>query len=167
MKVLGIDPGFASLGWVEAESNLGGLAFTRVGCIHTKKDGDKPAARDLFDRCVELSTGIRECNVPELLCVEAMSHPRNASSAVKLGASHGMLAAIASACFDCEVTMLSPFAARKIVTGLKKPTEEETHAKLRHDFPELDEMVASLLKKDLPHIMDAAAQVVAWDITTR
>ena len=167
VRVLGCDPGFTSLGWVEAESNLGGLAFTRVGCVHTKKDGDKPAARDLFDRCVELTSGLLMCNVPELLCIEAMSYPRNASSAVKLGASHGVLAAIASAGFDCEVTMLSPFAARKIVTGLKKPTEEDAHEKLRHDFPELDEMVAPLLKRDLPHIMDAAAQVVAWDITTR
>ena len=96
-----------------------------------------------------------------------MSYPRNASSAVKLGASHGVLAAIASACFDCEVTMLSPFAARKIVTGLKKPTEEETHDVLRVRFDELHMMTRDLPKKDTPHILDAAAQVVAWDMVTR
>ena len=30
VRVLGCDPGFAALGWAEAESNLGGLAFTRA-----------------------------------------------------------------------------------------------------------------------------------------
>lgn len=167
MRVLGIDPGFASLGWAEAESNLGGLAFTRVGNVHTKKDPNRSAAEDLFERCRIISSGLLTCNVPELVCLEAMSHPRNASSATKLGASHGVIAALVEACFTCDVTMLSPLAARKVVTGLKKPTETQAHEVLLTSYPELCLLIDGLRKKDTPHILDAAVQVVAWDMLTR
>lgn len=167
MRVIGIDPGFAALGWVEAESELAGLTFTRVGCIHTMKGIDKSAARDLFDRCTDITDCLLGLNVPGLLCVEAMSYPRNSSSATKLGASHGVIAAVALACFRCEVTMLSPLAARKIVTGLKKPSERDAHYAVVTDYPDLADLVDGLLKKNLPHILDAAVQVVAWDMVTR
>jgi len=72
VRVLGIDPGFASLGWCEASSSLGGLAFVKVGAIHTTPDKSKTAARDLFDRFAYLADELLYCTSPELLCIEGM-----------------------------------------------------------------------------------------------
>jgi len=162
VRVLGLDPGFATFGWAEAYTTDTFLAFHDLGSFFTAKDPDLSAARDLFDRCRIITAGLLERNVPDLLCIEAMSHPRNASSATKLGASHGAIAAVVEACFECDVTMLSPFAARKVLTGLKKPTEEDAHDPLRALYPEVADITNDYRKKVLPHALDAAVQVAAW-----
>lgn len=165
VRILGIDPGFASLGTASATLNRdGSIYFDRVDCFHTEKAKDKAAARDMFDRCQELAKGLLTLNVPTILCVEAMSYPRNASSATKLGASHGVIAALAAVCFEVEpldTYALNPRAARKVVTGMKKPTEEDAHRATCAAYPELVELCEGLKKKDLPHILDAAVQIHA------
>lgn len=162
MRVLGVDPGFATFGWAEAHVGQGLLAFTALGSTFTVKDPDLSAADDLFTRCEDIAGNLLERNVPDLLCLEAMSHPRNASSATKLGASHGVIAAVVAACFECDVTMLSPYQARKVLTGLKKPTEQEAHDVLRALYPEVQLLTRDFKKKELPHALDAAVQVAAW-----
>jgi len=166
-RVLGLDPGFATFGWAEAHATGSFISFHDLGSFFTKKDPDLSAATDLFARCRTITAGLLERNVPDVLCIEAMSHPRNASSATKLGASHGAIAAVVEACFECRVTMLSPYAARKVMTGLKKPTEEDAHDALRALYPEVADITKDYAKKVLPHALDAGVQVAAWWKQTR
>jgi Holliday junction resolvasome RuvABC endonuclease subunit len=159
MSILGIDPGFAAMGLALYEEGCG---FTYVNCITTKKDHDRNAACDLFVRCAVLASELA-LETPDTLCVEAMSYPRNASSATKLGASHGVLAAMCSTLWEVEhVELLSPLAARKAVTGLKKPGEIDAHAAVLLQHPELLRLTEGLRKADMPHILDAAVQVAAY-----
>ena len=168
MRILGIDPGFASIGTASATiTNGGSIYFESVACFHTEKDKDESSARDMFNRCQELTEFLLGLNIPHILCIEAMSYPRNASSATKLGASHGVIAAIAQACFEVDpldTHTLNPRAARKVVTMMKKPTEEDAHRATCRAFPELVELCEGLKKKDLPHILDAAVQIHATDL---
>ena len=162
MRVLGLDPGFATFGFAEAYAMRDQLLFTKLGAFFTVKDDDASAATDLFERCRDITSNLLALNVPDLLCVEAMSYPRNASSATKLGASHGVIAAVVESCFECGVTMLSPYQARKVLTGLKKPTEQDAHEHLLALYPEVADITKDYRKKVIPHALDAAVQVAAW-----
>lgn len=162
MRVLGIDPGFAALGWARAETGNGFLAFTDLGALFTKKDPDRSAAHDLFERCQGLALDLSHLGTADILCVEGMSFPRNASSAMKLGASHAIIATLVETSFFSKVVLCSPWQARKTLTGLAKPTEEEAHEALVATYPEVADITRDFKKKQLPHALDAAVQVAAW-----
>lgn len=166
MNIIGIDPGFASLGFTLAtlDDELG-VIFTEAKCLRTSKCKEYSAAEDIFSRCETIGETLeywtRALDV-YAVCIEGMSFPRNASSATKLGASHGVLASLnATAWLPDRIYIRSPQHVRKVVTGLKKPTEAEAHQATLLGRPELRALVNPLNKGQLPHVLDAAAVIVA------
>ena len=98
------------------------------------------------------------------LCVEGFSRPPNVMSAIKLGASHGAIGAMAARWLPEVVYVEQPQAIRKTVMGVKKgktPPEEHVHKFLLERYLELSVLLAPRNKGDHPHILDAAACVVA------
>jgi Holliday junction resolvasome RuvABC endonuclease subunit len=94
------------------------------------------------------------------LCIEAFSRPPNVGSAIKLGASHGVLGAVARNYWPEIIYVETPQAVRKRVMGVAKgktPPEDEVHAWLLARYPELD----ALMGGGRRHMLDAAAVVVA------
>ncbi len=165
MKVIGMDPGFANFGLVSAEvSDTYGLRFTNVATFVTKPCKELSAAQDLISRIEDTHLDVA-CWVGggvQVLCIEGMSHPPNSSSAVKLGASHGMAASLSSMWVPERTYVESPQHIRKTVTGDKKPTEQQAHDVLLAAHPELKTFYDTATKGARVHWMDAACAVLAW-----
>lgn len=159
MRILGIDPGFASLGLAVWEDGK----FLEVDAIHTKKSS-KAAGLDIFDRAQFIARELEDYMSVDLVLVETLTHPPSSGAATKLGVSHGVIAALVT---DQAVELQTALGARRTVTGLAKPTEQRAHQALIHQAPELPGLLEGLPKKSLPHILDAALLVQAWAHSTR
>lgn len=170
--IVGIDPGFAALGVVVAAQPRGidDLVFLRVGCMKTSKCGDLSAGQDLIMRADDLATDlayfVEQGHTPDVyaVCVEGFSRPPNVGSAIKLGASHGVIASCIARWLPEVVYVEQPQHIRKRVLDIEKgrtPAEEDVHAHLLERYPELAQLLEGGRKGDRPHILDAAAAVVA------
>lgn len=171
--VVGIDPGFAALGVVLAELPRGieSPIFTKVGVMSTSKCKDLSAGQDLISRASDLELDLSHFvdegyDTTDVygVAVEAFSRPPNVGSAIKLGASHGVIAALISRWQPDVVYVEQPQHIRKRVMNIAKgkaPPEEEVHANLLVNYPELGRLLEGRRKADRPHILDAAAAVVA------
>lgn len=159
--IYGFDPGFASFGFVTAVPDGEGFTFTDARCIVTRPNSAYPKATDLLVRSQLIAEALKFwITAPYAFCIEAMSYPRNASSAVKLGASHGILAALLAEHYPDVIYVESPQHIRKTVTGLAKPTEEETHDWLLV-HTNIADLIKDMRKGERPHVLDAAATVAA------
>jgi Holliday junction resolvasome RuvABC endonuclease subunit len=172
--IVGIDPGWASLGVVIASQPRGvdDVVFTKVGCMKSAKYKDLTAAQDLTMRADILAHNlahfVEEGKFPEpdvfAVCVEGMSYPRHTQAAVKLGAANGVVGALVARWEPEVVYVEQPQHIRKRVLDIEKgrtPAEEDVHAHLLERYPELAQLLEGGRKGDRPHILDAAAAVVA------
>jgi Holliday junction resolvasome RuvABC endonuclease subunit len=99
--VLGLDPGFASLGYALVRLLPDGEEVLALGVLRTEKSEKKRkvlASDDNLRRTCELSRDIHalmaEAGGVRAICAEAQSWPRNASSAVKVALCWGAIAAL-------------------------------------------------------------------------
>jgi len=171
--IVGIDPGFANLGVVIASKprQIDDVVFTKVGCLKTSVCKEISAAQDLVMRADDLAASLRyfveegkEYADVYAVCVEGFSRPPSVTSAIKLGASHGVIGGLISEWHTGVVYVDQPQAIRKLVMGVEKgktPPEDEVHAFLLERYPELAQLLEGRNKGDIPHILDAAACVVA------
>ena len=90
ISVLGIDPGFASIGYSIGLITSKSVIVRHMGTFRTKKDNSKKkilVADDNIRRTREiaewLAQTIESWNV-KIICAESMSHPRNSSAASKM-----------------------------------------------------------------------------------
>lgn len=165
MRILGIDPGFANLGFCTVSLDEDGLVFQEAWVIQTRRDPGKHAAVDLFDRCRFIAEGFPHVPLFDLVGLEGYTYPPTTQAAVKLGAGHGVVAA-AFGFWDLgdipPVVILSPQQARKLVIpGPMVPKEEDVHAKLLADHPSLETALGDLPKSKRVHALDAAVLAFA------
>lgn len=155
--VMGIDPGFAETGIVLARKQGDGWVFTEAEVIRTKK-GEGLVAEDNTRRTRELYLKLEEFLAWEVKAcfAEAMSHPRNASTAGKMSLCWGALIG-GCAANKVDLYQLSPQKIRKALNG----NEDEVHAWLQVEYPELVELTRYESKARRRHLFDAAACVVA------
>lgn len=163
--VLGIDGGFASLGWAVLSVNEASATLINSGVIRTEKSARKQEVRasdDNFRRCQEIHTqlarliGIHE---PQLLCMEAFSPPRNASNGSKMGMAFGVIAALADNC-GLPVLQASPQDIKKALCGKKTATKEEIQMVVESRFPNIEWPKQTSLWE---HVGDAVAVVLACE----
>lgn len=174
VRVIGIDPGWASMGVAVAEFTPGidDVVFTDATCIKTTKCKDLSAAADLTSRAASIAGNLiyfiekGTDNYLDILavCIEGMSYPRHTQAAVKLGASHGVVGALLARWLPEVIVVEQPQAIRKRVLNIAKgktPPEAKVHAHLLARYPELAKLVNNMNKGDRPHVLDAAAVVVS------
>lgn len=166
--VLGIDPGFASLGWAAVRLASSGPELLALGLVRTKKD---PAARlasgDNLRRARELCRAL-VVDTPRLLgirafAVEAPSGMQNAGAATKVGIAWGVVATLAEQ-WDVPVAAMSPQALKKALTGKNDASKDDVLDALhnRPGFGNLYELLKAAAPRSLwEHPVDAAAAVVA------
>lgn len=171
--IVGIDPGFANLGVVIASKprQINDVVFVKVGCMRTSPCKELSAAQDLVMRADDLAADLRyfveegkEYADVYAVCVEGFSRPPSVTSAIKLGASHGVIGGLIADWCPEVIYVDQPQAIRKEVMGVEKgktPPEDEVHAFLLARYPELAQLLEPHNKGDFPHILDAAACVVA------
>jgi crossover junction endodeoxyribonuclease RuvC len=163
MYILGIDPGFASLGWAICTQEQGKLHAQLCGVITTEKSTKKLNTRSSEDnirRAQNMYTDIAGLltNYPiNMVCTETMSWPRNAGVVAKMGIAWGV---IASACHQWRVMMLqaSPMEIKRAVTGDGKASKERMIASIKSRFPELSLPPQETLQE---HAADAVGAVIA------
>jgi hypothetical protein len=154
MKLIGIDPGFASCGIVVWEDGV----FTNGTVLRTKKDGKKKASDDNLDRTRELGQCMGAWfEGARAVVAEAMSYPRHASVAHKMGLVWGAVVTATTV----PVFQLSPQEVRRLLELPKGATKVLIQSVLSNKYPELRELQPP--QKTLrEHHYDAAAALEAW-----
>jgi crossover junction endodeoxyribonuclease RuvC len=164
---LGIDPGFASLGYALVDVSVSEVVVGSLGVITTEKSNKKQnvlASSDNLRRARELARLLQPL-VQEagVICVEAMSFPRNASAAAKVAMSWGVLACL-SELSDVPIVQVSPKELKQAVCGDATASKEKVAEALDRRFARSfgAELVGRGVAKSLhEHAYDALGTVVA------
>lgn len=167
IRIIGIDPGFASTGWAIAEFTSGRPRVLEVGVVRTQKAQAKLrtlAADDNFRRAREVSEALaRLCRThgARLVCAEAMSPMRNASSAAKVAMCWGVVAATCEL-LEIPLAQVSPQRLKKTLLGRVQGTDPELQAELERRYPELVQLMTSIrAKTQRQHAYDAVGAIEA------
>ena len=142
MRVLGIDPGYATTGYAVIERSRGGLSPIAIGAIRTSS-ADAHATRLAFLR-TELLRLIGD-HAPVSVALEKVFFSVNARTAMAVGQASGVAMATAGEA-GLDVTEYTPTEVKQSVTG--------TGTAPKH---QMQSMVASLLRlAEPPKPADAA-----------
>jgi crossover junction endodeoxyribonuclease RuvC len=163
MSILGIDPGFASMGWAICTLDGGNVTPIKCGVITTEKSTKKLNTRSSEDNIrraqkmyTSLAKLINDYSVT-MVCTETMSWPRSAGVVAKLGISWGVIAAV---CHQWRVMILqaSPMEIKRAVTGNGKASKEDMISLIKGTYPNLVLPPQLVLQE---HAADAVGAVIA------
>ena len=150
MIVLGIDPGYALMGWGVVESEGSRMRLINYGCVETK------AGVPMYHRLRTLQLGVRDLvriYHPDDVAFEELFFAHNATTALMVGAARGA-AIIAAAEYTENLYEYTPMQIKQAVTGYG-----------RADKKQVQQMVRLLLKMDQIPKPDDAADAIACAIT--
>ena len=150
MIVLGIDPGYALMGWGVVEAEGSRMKLINYGCIETK------AGVPMQNRLRTLQLGVRDLlNIykPDDVAFEELFFARNVTTALMVGAARGA-AIIAAAEYTNNLYEYTPMQIKQAITGYGKA-----------DKKQIQQMVKLLLKMDEIPKPDDAADAIACAIT--
>ncbi|MCR5297527.1 MAG: crossover junction endodeoxyribonuclease RuvC [Clostridiales bacterium] len=150
MIVLGIDPGYALMGWGVVEAEGSRMKLVNYGCIETK------AGVPMQNRLRALQLGVKDLlNIykPDDVAFEELFFARNVTTALMVGAARGA-AIIAAAEYTENLYEYTPMQIKQAITGYGKA-----------DKKQIQQMVKLLLKMDEVPKPDDAADAIACAIT--
>ena len=149
MRVLGIDPGVAVMGYGIVERARGKLRLVTLGAIRT------PADETHARRLMGLRSGLVEIateHAPEVVAVERLFFTTNVKTAMAVGQASGVALATAAE-WGLEVTDYTPNEVKQSVVGYGSATKSQVQS-----------MVAALLGLDEPPRPPDAADACALAI---
>lgn len=142
MRIIGIDPGTARIGWGLIDGQKQQYSLLRYGCIETDKT--KQAYHRLQEIYQEVY-GLLETERPDQVVVERLFFARNVTTALSVGQARGVIL-LAAAQANLPVFEYTPLQVKQTVTG---------HG--RAEKHQIQQMIKLLLRlKDLPKPDDAA-----------
>ena len=150
MIVLGIDPGYALMGWGVVESNGSRMKLLGYGCIETK------AGTPMQHRLRTLQLGVRNLTLmyrPDEVAFEELFFAQNVTTALMVGAARGA-AIIAAAEYTENLYEYTPMQIKQAITGYGKA-----------DKKQIQQMVKMLLRMEEIPKPDDAADAIACAIT--
>ena len=150
MFVLGIDPGYALMGWGVVEEHGGRMKLLGYGCVETK------AGTPMQHRLRTLQLGIRdlvEIYHPDDVAFEELFFAHNVTTALMVGAARGA-AIIAATEYTENLYEYTPMQIKQAVAG---------HGKA--DKKQIQQMVKLLLNMQEIPKPDDAADAIACAIT--
>jgi Holliday junction resolvasome RuvABC endonuclease subunit len=167
-RILGIDPGFASIGWAVVESNdeLDTLDVVGAGVVRTKKAKAKQrvlAADDNFRRAGEIGRALGRIMLEhrvDAVCAEAMSFPRSSSVAAKMAMCWGVLAQLCET-WGLPLVQTSPQKLKRAVTGNASASKDDVAAALYTRLPDALGALVGIPKSIHEHAMDAFGAIIA------
>ena len=148
--MLGIDPGYALMGWGVVEAEGSRMKLINHGCIETK------AGVPMQHRLRALQLGVRDLLSiyrPDDVAFEELFFARNVTTALMVGAARGA-AIIAAAEYTENLYEYTPMQIKQAITGYGKA-----------DKKQIQQMVKLLLKLDEIPKPDDAADAIACAIT--
>jgi len=164
--LLGIDPGFASVGIALVELGVDSDHVVALKVLRTEKSSAKRSvlsSEDNVRRAREISWEIRLLLTNPTyqvvgICAESMSFPRNASAAAKMAMTWGVLAALSG---DIPIFQCSPQELKLKVAGSKIATKEDIQAALVRKFGAEIMSLVKVPKGQHEHLFDALGAIVA------
>jgi crossover junction endodeoxyribonuclease RuvC len=143
MRIIGIDPGLAIVGWGVIESDHGKLALVDYGTVTT------PAGMAIPERLLIVHDGVRRVvkeYAPDAVAFEELFFTNNAKTAINVGQARGVAVIAARNAFSGEIYEYTPKQVKQALTGYG-------HA----DKNQIQQMVRILLNLDhIPKPDDAA-----------
>lgn len=166
MILIGIDPGFATLGTAILE-DVDGRWFVQELWTHTTKAESKKrnvfAVEDNIRRGLETATYLRSLTVRAMsmgvvagYCCEGMSFPRNSSSAAKMATTWGTLIALSEA-LAIPILQASPQLIKIELCTDKKATKDDVIAAVAKRCPEIVGLRKPIVRGMWEHAHDAVA----------
>ena len=161
MVLVGLDPGYASFGWVVVGVGTGGgLACLDAGVIRTRPEV-KPKYVDDLRRVGIIAERLRELNEahsPTFIAAESMSWPRFTRAVQSIAFAWG---AIGSVFNSRVVVQRRPQELKVDLCGKKTATKQEVEDEACKRIKGLREQLSHLPKTQQNHAADAAAAVLS------
>ena len=163
--LLGLDPGFANMGWSVIELASWGEKLVDAGVLRTEKS-DKKRSVLASDDNLRRGREVAEALVAVMdrfhisaICAESMSFPRSASAAAKMAMCWGSIATLS---FERKlpVVQASPQEIKKTLCGKKDASKEEVEAAVKLRYGDFDKYLADLAKSYREHAYDSAGAVI-------
>ncbi len=140
--ILGIDPGFASIGYGVLSITAGDPTATDYGCLHTKPGG--PFAKRLLQIFNEITTLITD-SAPDVIGVEKLFFEKNSKTAIEVSHARGVIL-LAAQRAGIPLVECTPLQVKLASTGYGKA-----------DKRQVQQMIMRVLKlKEIPRPDDAA-----------
>jgi len=146
MIILGIDPGFAIVGWAVLESNLGNVRPIAFGAITT------PAHTSLESRLLMIERDLTELidkYKPEEMAIEELFFNTNITTGIAVAEARGVIICTAHR-LGVKVNEYTPLQVKQAVVGYGRAEKKQVIS-----------MVTALLKLDKPPKPDDTADAVA------
>lgn len=142
MRIVGIDPGTARIGWGLIEGSKQNYQMIRYGCIETEKT-KQPHHR--LQEIYQEVYGLLTTEQPDQVVVEQLFFARNVTTAMAVGQARGVIL-LAAAQANLPVFEYTPMQVKQAVTGYG-----------RAEKAQIQTMIKMLLKlKEIPKPDDAA-----------
>lgn len=121
MIIMGIDPGYARIGWAVIAEKNAKIQPISFGCIETKKEmSSELRLEKIYDDMVTL---IKKHH-PDALAVEDVFFATNAKTVIGVGQSRGIIL-LAAAKSRVPVISYSPLAVKQAITGSGKADKKQ------------------------------------------
>ena len=145
MKILGIDPGMAIVGYSILEADKDNLKLLHSGSIQTKK-GERESVR-LLEIFNDMNT-IVETYKPDVCAIEKLFFFRNQTTVMPVAHARGVILTVLEK-FKVPIYEYTPMEVKQILTGYgraeKKEVEQMVKIALETDkLPKLDDTVDSI-----------------------
>lgn len=178
--VLGVDPGFASIGFALVRLlPQGSEEVVELGVIRTEKSATKLnvfASDDNVRRTRELTRGIYSLlisgssdeftrntqTIAKAICAESMSYPRNSTNAAKVALCWGVLSSL-SELLNVPLVQATPQQVKKLTAGSRSASKVDVQDALAERYGRkcLDGFLSSIPKTLHEHAVDALGVVVS------
>lgn len=146
MKILGVDPGTARLGWGTVVDKNNQPEVGEYGCLETK--ATDPESKRLFNLFKGLTQLLKKFR-PDAVVVEDLFFFKNQKTVIKVSQARGVIL-VASELLDFPVFSYTPLQVKMAVTGYG-----------RADKNQVQQMVKAILKLPLIPQPDDAADALA------
>ncbi len=151
MRILGIDPGLATMGWGIIDAQQGSMSLVECGIISTPPDMSFP------DRLLSIQNQLKEIldtYHPEEIVFEELFFARNVTTAFTVGAARGVAIMVCAEFAPNRLFEYTPMQIKLAVVGYGKA-----------DKHQVQQMVKMILHLKEPPKPDDAADAVAAAIT--
>jgi len=142
LKIMGIDPGLATLGYAFVEKNNNSFKLNNYDVIETEADmTDVKRLKIIYDRL----QGLIEENQPDCMAVEELFFNKNVKTAIRVGQARGVIL-LAGADAGLKVSEYTPLQVKQAVVGYGRASKHQ-----------VQHMVKALLNlESIPEPDDAA-----------
>jgi crossover junction endodeoxyribonuclease RuvC len=150
MIIMGLDPGFARVGWAIIQPIGSTIKPLDFGCIETHKDTlPEVRLKEVYDATLKLI----KTHKPDCVAIEDLFFSNNAKTAIGVGQSRGVLM-LAAATAKIPVVSYTPSAMKRAITGDGKA-----------DKKQVERMIMLTLKLKVAPQLDDTADAIAIAMT--